>query len=236
VLGTPAAPGRDLYAVKIHELATGTDRELATTPVSSQRTVEFSPSGQWLAVATETNSLKVFEVASGKELSRLTITGAFARAQFAPGDAILCTEDREGHGTFWDVRRSRSLGSFSGTSLWAPFSSNGQFLITGGNTNTARVWEAATGREVSVLKGHWGRIIDAAFFPDGQRVMTGSDDGTAKLWDMKTGRELLTLSHAAPAVSVAVAPDGKRILTAAGNTAMIWSAQGWETNAASVAR
>jgi WD40 repeat protein len=52
--------------------------------------------------------------------------------------------------------------------------------------NTARLWDAASGREITALKGHEGRVNSAAFSPDGTRVVTASDDGTAGIWDVST--------------------------------------------------
>ena len=73
------------------------------------------------------------------------------------------------------------------------FSSDGQRIVTGSVDQTAKVWEAASGKELLTLKGHSGSIRSVAFSPDGQRIVTGSDDKTAKVWEAASGRELLTL-------------------------------------------
>jgi hypothetical protein len=51
---------------------------------------------------------------------------------------------------------------------------------------SAKVWEAATGKELLTLKGHSRVIHSVAFCPDGQRIVTGSWDGTAKVWEAAT--------------------------------------------------
>jgi WD40 repeat protein len=40
-------------------------------------------------------------------------------------------------------------------------------------------WEASTGKELSVLRGHTGSIWQATFSPDDEWVVTASGDGTA---------------------------------------------------------
>ena len=50
--------------------------------------------------------------------------------------------------------------------------------------NTARLWDAETGTEIAVLKGHEHSVWSAAFSPDGRRVVTASSDNTARLWDV----------------------------------------------------
>jgi hypothetical protein len=49
---------------------------------------------------------------------------------------------------------------------------------------TARIWDAATGKEITVLRGHEGAVQSAAFSPDGARIVTASDDKTARIWDV----------------------------------------------------
>ena len=73
------------------------------------------------------------------------------------------------------------------------FSPDGQRIVTGSGDQTAKVWEAASGRELLTLKGHTLRSVSVAFSPDGQRIVTGSADQTAKVWEAASGRELLTL-------------------------------------------
>ena len=64
--------------------------------------------------------------------------------------------------------------------LAVAFSPDGQRLATASWDNTARVWEAATGREVARM-AHEGWVYAVAFSPDGQRLATASLDNTAQL-------------------------------------------------------
>ena len=49
--------------------------------------------------------------------------------------------------------------------------------------NAARVWDAATGKEIAILKGHDGIVFSAAFSPDRKTIVTASFDKTARLWE-----------------------------------------------------
>jgi len=57
-------------------------------------------------------------------------------------------------------------------------------------------------------------------------LLTGSEDSTARLWDMATGREILSLKgHTGGVRSVAVTPDGQRLVTGGDDgTARVWDA------------
>ena len=89
---------------------------------------------------------------------------------------------------------------------------------------TARLWDAATGKEIAVLMGHENVVSSAAFSPDGSRVVTASWDKTARIWDAATGREIVALrGHDNYVLSAAFSPDGSRVVTASyDNTARIW--------------
>jgi WD40 repeat protein len=55
-------------------------------------------------------------------------------------------------------------------------------MVTGSWDQTAKVWDAASGRELLTLKGHANSVWAVGFSPDGRRIVTGSDDNTAKVW------------------------------------------------------
>src|SRR4051812_48564856 len=59
------------------------------------------------------------------------------------------------------------------------FALNGKLVVTGGVDRTARLWDAATGKELLALTGHTNAVRSVAFAPDGQSVLTGSQDNTA---------------------------------------------------------
>jgi WD40 repeat protein len=98
---------------------------------------------------------------------------------------------------------------------WNP---DGKQLATASYDGTAKVWDAARGKQILTLTGHGGYVLSVAWSPDGKQLATASEDNTAKVWEATTGKELLTLSgHSLPVESVAWSPDGKRLATASGD-------------------
>jgi Caspase domain/WD domain, G-beta repeat len=104
------------------------------------------------------------------------------------------------------------------------FAPDGRTILTGSDDKTARLWDAATGREIRRLEGHGHQVTSVAFAPDGRTILTGAD--TARLWDAATGREIRRFNgHGQNVMSVAFAPDGRTILTGSDDkTARLWDA------------
>jgi WD40 repeat protein len=66
----------------------------------------------------------------------------------------------------------------------AAFSPDGTRIVTFSLDGTARLWDAATGGQIAVLRDHDKAVEDAAFSPDGTRVVTASSDQTARIWNV----------------------------------------------------
>jgi len=63
------------------------------------------------------------------------------------------------------------------------FSPDGKALASGGQDNTVRVWDAETGRELAVLRGHDNTVHSVVYTRDGSRIASGGRDGTVHLWE-----------------------------------------------------
>jgi tRNA A-37 threonylcarbamoyl transferase component Bud32 len=97
------------------------------------------------------------------------------------------------------------------------FRVDGSEVLTAGEDQVARLWDADTHRLRVTYRGHTGAVYAAAFSPDGRVVCTGGADRTARLWDATTGRALRTLpGHVRPVTLVRFSPDGATLVTVCG--------------------
>jgi hypothetical protein len=82
----------------------------------------------------------------------------------------------------------------------AAFSPDGKRIVTASFDQTARLWDAESGKQIGApLVGHEveGYVHSAAFSPDGKRIVTASFDQTARLWDaFATTQELVSAAKA----------------------------------------
>lgn len=108
----------------------------------------------------------------------------------------------------------------------ASFSPDASRILTFSYDDTARLWNAATGKHLVTLRGHENLVNSAVFSRDGTRVLTSSHDMTARLWDATSGKELTVLrGHESNVYSGVFSPDGTQVLTASyDKTARLWDA------------
>jgi WD40 repeat protein len=87
---------------------------------------------------------------------------------------------------------------------------------------TVRVWEAATGRVLDVLRGHSDQVMDVAFSPDGQRLATSSYDNTVRIWQLGTGRVRVLRGHTASVNEVEWTRPEQLVTGSTDGTLRVW--------------
>ncbi len=154
----------------------------------------------------EARNLAVQSEAARDADSRLVLAVQAAETYELPETLHALTSAVEAERTFW---------GHQGDVNSAEFSPDGARVVTASSDNTARVWEAGSGRLLQTLEGHHGTVRSAEFSPDGERVVTASDDNTARVWEAGSGRLLQTLEgHQELVLSAEFSPDGERVVTA----------------------
>jgi WD40 repeat protein len=105
----------------------------------------------------------------------------------------------------------------------ASFSPDGRRIVTASNDNTARVWDAESGKPIGKPMPHEGIVFEASFGPDGRRIVTASSDKTARVWDAESGKPVgEPMRHEGDVRMASFSSDGRRIVTASYNTARVW--------------
>jgi WD40 repeat protein len=211
------------HAARIWDAATGKQlrkipHEFVDNPGAGYpkvQAVAFSPDSRLLATGSADCTGRIFEVASGQELLRVTNCPGVNDVVFSPDGRWFAGSGRTTR--IWDVTSGEELlGVSSDWCSEVAFSPDGRLLATTGGEKAVRLWDTASGAEV-VAFSHDGPTWDVAFGPDGRWLAVGGGD-TARVWDAQSGEELLVVhDEASPEgigfMSVAISADGRLLAT-----------------------
>ncbi|HET8669195.1 MAG TPA: WD40 repeat domain-containing protein, partial [Candidatus Saccharimonadales bacterium] len=113
-------------------------------------------------------------------------TGVY-NAQYSPDGNLIVTSS--GNAAYvWDVKTGESTAKLEhkGQVNSAAFSADSTMIVTASADKTTCVWDARTGENITVLKGHIDGIREAVFSPDGQSILTAGEDDTARVYSHET--------------------------------------------------
>jgi len=106
--------------------------------------------------------------------------------------------------------------------VFAAYSPDGLHILTASLDGTARIWDAASGKETAVLRISKYGACFADYSSDGSRVLTICDDHTASVLDAATGKEISrqmcwSRRNVNPwGLQPSFSPDGTRFVTYVG--------------------
>jgi general transcriptional corepressor TUP1 len=175
--------------------------------------VHFSANGEYFASGGSTSST-IYHTGTGKKIWHFleSTGGIFSDVYLNP-----------------DTRRGRKLGRRC-------VSTNGKYLVTGGDDRNIRIWDIVTGEAKGELKGHASTIVKVEISGDGNNLLSASQDGIVIYWDLERQVKLFKLSsergRGAPR-SLAISPNGNLLAAAGfitdyetGNEVLVWNTDG----------
>ena len=118
-------------------------RTLSTDRLSTVQALAFSPDGQTLAAAALNGQIRLWEVASGRQLRNFEHGGWLHDLAFSPDGSVLATASWESTVKLWDIAANRELATLVGHTDRAEavsFSPDGMVLATGGLDKSLRLW------------------------------------------------------------------------------------------------
>jgi WD40 repeat protein len=183
--------------------------------------VAFSPDSRTLAVGYDDEAghdqetLKLWNVRTGKELANLPHGNMVGNVAFTPDGHTLASAGYDHLVKLWDARTHKLLTCLQGHTdrlKCVVVSPDGTLLASAGYDKLVRVWDAATGKERNALYN--GDITHAlAFSPDSKMLAAADDGGDLHIWKVSTGKVLRRFKDGVPLISLAYSPSGVTLAT-----------------------
>jgi WD40 repeat protein len=188
---------------------------------------------------------RLWDGATGKELLSLEKSAGSGMDVYGqPGSGAAFSPDGRqiltagGDAILWDSATGKPVRALQEPLLprkgakdsnhFAAFSPDGRRVLTvsgDGKDSRARIWDAATGKQLLTIQEPGGFLGPLHFSPDGRKVLGACGDKSARLWDAATAEKGIVLrGHDERINSAAFSSDGRRVVTASDDgTARIWN-------------
>jgi WD40 repeat protein len=210
---------------------TATGRQLWRVKTDDHRvaSLSFSRDGKMLASGGAT--LRLWDVASGKQERVVKDAGGVDVVAFLPDGKRVATGGRQARLRQWDAATGKEVGVSEAHDLpplQASFSPDGKTLAVASGEPFVRLWDLTTGK--THLFGDRDRIVhDVAFAPDGKTLAIAADSRWPSVWDVASGRRLRDFLGGAfsedPGPRVVFSADGKTLAS----PTSVYGIRRWDT-------
>jgi WD40 repeat protein len=227
--GIYVATGSLDKTARVWDPATGKEINLFTHE-HTVRAVVFSPDSNYLMTIDYDNAgsdktVHIWDIETGKKISHIVNDTKVLSIAISPDGKYAVSGSWGGTARVWEMATGKEILKLTKDNSYAfntvAFSPNGKYMLSSGD-NKVILWDAATGKELSIMT-HENEINSVAFSPDSKFVVSGSYDYTARVWDALTGKEISRMTHDNVVNSVAFSPDSKFVISGSDDgTARVW--------------
>ena len=216
--------------IHVWDLTTGTRLRSLIAHRHWVSALALAPDRRTLASASLDGTIHLWDVATGR-LEAILMARQTTALAFSPDGRLLASGTRlvdRGNPTrfrpirLWDVATGEWISSLPVEEpiTAIAFSPDGQKVA--GGSRQVRVWDLSTERSLYSVEA--GDLNALSFSPDSQWLLTGGDGiqgkGGIKFWRATTGERLRSLHSIAG--TLAISPDGSRLLTTYGDSVHLW--------------
>jgi WD40 repeat protein len=223
------AKGAELKQIAFHDVKSGDGRLIIRTSLGQRDSQPLALSANGKVVATymasqqvliqnrytvhpDSNCLRLFDVATGKELRRIPMPEGRAIQQiaFSRDGRLLISENADKTVSMWEIASGQERARFGEPIAIAPVTSTTSFFVNAAargpamspagvtlamsrdraliaapaGSDTINVYDATLGHVVGTFRGHDGAIASLEFTPDGKALVSGGNDSTLLVWDL----------------------------------------------------
>ncbi|MEM9544509.1 MAG: TIR domain-containing protein [Bacteroidota bacterium] len=175
----------------------------------------ISPDGKNIVSSSYDNTIKIWELATGRNLATLEgHTDDVLGCAISPDGKNIVSGSYDNTIKIWELATGKNLATLEGHTKYVhgcSISPDGKKIVSCSGDSTIKIWELATGRNLATLEGHAQYVLGCTISPDGKKIVSCSGDSTIKIWELATGRNLATLEgHTSAVMDCVISPDGKK--------------------------
>lgn len=197
--------------------------------------VAVTPNGQIIVSGSEDNTIKLWDLNSGKCLATLVGHEAGVRAvAISPDGQLLVSGSADHTIKLWQLPSVENepicldpiytLTGHSDDVKCLAISNDGQILASGSQDKTIKLWNLETGELKTTLVEHWREVNHLIISPDGKNLISCSGDETIQVWQLETLKLLHSfVGHQDAVAVVAISPDGQPLISSSwDHTIRVW--------------
>jgi WD40 repeat protein len=201
-------------------------------------TVQFSPDGKSVVSASKDNTVKIWDVNTGK--CKLTITGKsdfHTSASYSPDGKYIALASRDNFIHIVDSLTGNEVKHLDGQSFILEsivFSPNGRRLASVSRDDILQVWDIEKGESIFTSKNAYAffspkynsnRLSPNIFSPDGKYILIPGDK-SLNIWDIDNNIPRVINDVGGKIKNVSFSPNGSYIMAVSDNdTIYIWDTQ-----------
>jgi WD40 repeat protein len=200
------------------------------------------PGGQQIMTSSGDNSLRVWNLKSGKQIGDKWRDGESEvwTIALSPDGKKVIGGLSDGGMRLWDIDTGKVVAKWMGHTkevLSVCWSRDGQRVLSGSDDGTAREWDVEKGETIlGPIKTGYEWVFAVVYSPDMTMFATGGHEepenskSPVKIWDVKTGALVAALEgHTDWVGCLAWTPDGKTLISGSADRSIrTWNTSNWK--------
>jgi WD40 repeat protein/tRNA A-37 threonylcarbamoyl transferase component Bud32 len=213
--------------VKIWDARPLEEPPLLATSDYELASVAISADGQRLAVGDVAGGLRILEMPSGTESSRVRVhKGGIWALAFSHSGCCLASGGDDGSVCIWNdpgelpVRTMQVPQAQVWCLAWAP---DDERMASGHSDGAVRIWNVSTGQLTRTIDAHEGNVLTVLFTRDGASLITAGDGVGVRVWDAESGELVRDLPTGADHSVAALSPSGRLVVAGTSDKSiLVW--------------
>lgn len=190
--------------------------------------IDYASDEKYVITASKDRSLKLWEIATGKEVRTFTgHTAAVNVVVFSPDAQFAASASTDKTIKLWEVHTGKLLKTFKGHTdkiVGLDYSPDGNYLFSGSYDKTTKLWDVSSGKLIKKISKHLNKIGTVRYSNNGQYAFVSTEAmlGQNFVYSMPDGKQLRSFLGGRMRSAEFSADDKKLLLGHANITLSPW--------------